>query len=330
MYDGMSPSHGRQLERMLSGVERGLDTPVWVARLRLLGRLLLAVLFANLLWQELFELRLSRGYAWRDWHDLGWLADEPLPLALLLSLAALALLLAGLGTSLAAGFLAARLLAQSAELWEEIFAVLLEQTSNLLPVKELAVVGTVIVFIGHTYYLPDVLRSWRGRAAKGKATGLLYTERWRPGQSLLIALGQLLVAPLFLSLAALQYYDLVSPDVGLAGWRARLLSAHYWMPPGDSSANNWLPAQAAAYLLLVTGVDNKRVPSLLAALLVAEALTCWRWWSTAWLSKHYVWYLRRHFAANLAIAGGLLLNLPEGKHDVEAVRAEAAIGKKRT
>ncbi len=45
--------------------------------------------------------------------------------------------------------------------------------------------------------------------------------------------------------------------------------------------------------------------------------------------RHYVWYLRRHFTANLAIAGGLLLSLPEGKHDARVVQREAKLGRKR-
>ncbi len=36
--------------------------------------------------------------------------------------------------------------------------VFAEQTSNLLPVKELAVVGTVVVFVGNTYFVPEWLR----------------------------------------------------------------------------------------------------------------------------------------------------------------------------
>ncbi|KAG2447546.1 hypothetical protein HYH02_007470 [Chlamydomonas schloesseri] len=322
--------------KALSGVERGLDTPLWVRRLRLVGRLLLAALFANLLAQELGEWRTLRGYGWREWYDLSWVADEGPPLPALLSGLALLALLAGVYTSLAAGWLAARLAVQCCELWEEILAVLQQQTSNLLPVKELAVVGTVIVFIGHTYYVPDWVRDWaRGGGAKakgkGKAKGLMYTQQWRPGQQLIILLGRLLLAPLFISICALQYYDITSTAEGLARWKARLLHPHHWLPPGDSSTNSWLPAQAAAYVLLVTGISNTRVPALLAALLVAEAFTCWRFWASVWLSKHYVCYLRRHFTANLAIAGGLLLNLPQGRHDAGAGRETAElVGKKRT
>ncbi|KAG2425816.1 hypothetical protein HXX76_013441 [Chlamydomonas incerta] len=326
----------RALGKALSGVERGLDTPLWVRRLRLVGRLLLAALFANLLAQELGEWRTLKGYGWREWYDLSWVADEIPPLPALLSGLALMALMAGVYTSLAAGWLAARLAVQCFELWEEIIAVLQEQTSNLLPVKELAVVGTVIVFIGHTYYVPDWVRDWaRGGGAKakgkGKAKGLMYTQQWRPGQQLIMLAGRLLVAPLFISICALQYYDITSSAEGLSRWKARLLAPRHWLPPGDSSTNNWLPAQAAAYVLLVTGISNKRVPALLAALLVAEAFTCWRFWASVWLSKHYVCYLRRHFTANLAIAGGLLLNLPQGRHDAGSGReAPELVGKKRT
>ncbi|KAG2490624.1 hypothetical protein HYH03_011015 [Edaphochlamys debaryana] len=318
----------RAIRRALSGVERGLDTPVWVARGRLLGRLLLSALFANLLWQELREWRSIKGHGWREWYDVSWAAEEMPPLPTVLSGVCLALLLCGAATSAAAGFLALRLVLQCAQTWEEMVAVLMEQTSNLLPVKELAVVGTVIVFIGHTYYLPDWLRRGRKRS-KGKAKGLLYTQQWRPGQVLLLGLGKLLLVPLFVSVCAMQYFDVVNPAVGLEGWKERLLHPYYWAPPGDSSTNNWLPLQAAAYVITMLGISNKAVPSVLAALLVAEAFTCWRFWSPAWISAHYVAYLRRHFCANLAIAGGLLLNLPEGKHDAEAAKRESAIGKKR-
>ncbi len=105
---------------MCLAVCAGLDTPLWVTRLRLLGRLLLAALFANLLTLELAEWRAQRGYGWRDWYDVSWVANDPPPTPVLVAGGALLLLLCGLGSSVAAGYLALRLLLLSAQQWEEI------------------------------------------------------------------------------------------------------------------------------------------------------------------------------------------------------------------
>ncbi len=52
------------------------------------------------------------------------------------------------------------------------------------------------------------------------------------------------------------------------------------------------------------------------------------------LRSHYISYLRRHFMANVAIAGGLLLTLPQGKHDTDgAGKGDAGViagGKKKS
>ncbi len=61
-------------------------------------------------------------------------------------------------------------------------------------------------------------------------------------------------------------------------------------------------------------------PASAAALLILEGLCCWRFWSALWASQMFMMYLRRHFVANLAIAGGLLVSLPLSAREEEAVK----------
>lgn len=54
----------------------------------------------------------------------------------------------------------------------------------------------------------------------------------------------------------MQYHDITNEAVGLGGWRQRLSHRYYWVPPGDSSNNNWLLLQAAVYVVMLTGISQ--------------------------------------------------------------------------
>jgi len=90
-------------------------------------------------------------------------------------------------------------------------------------------------------------------------------------------------------------------------------------PEGDGHNNTW-PKLLEFTLVpfLVVGFKTRLISRLLALILIAEALTYWRWWSTN-LGEFYAIHARDHFIVNVAVGGGFLLlqNIGGGKYSVD-------------
>lgn len=69
------------------------------------------------------------------------------------------------------------------------------------------------------------------------------------------------------------------------------------------------------------GFKMQWVSRLLAATMIAEAVTCWDFWLPIWPSWQYAAHVRSHFFTNLGVAGGLLLlqHFGPGRFSVDAV-----------
>lgn len=309
-----TPSHGTiqrpdgKGARRVSDDGAGSALAPLVLRLRRFGRALLLAVFVHTAVQQV----------------QGWPMGGFPPWPLLVAIAALMGALCGYAMPLAA---AALLLVMGATtkatvVWAEIMAAWNQHTANVLPLKELAGAGAIVMLFAHHYHhIPCI-------AGRSQHTGLMYTRQWAPGRRAASALGHLMMAPLFISMLLLQF-SLVNDDaLGFEGYQIRLGSSRYWWPAGftGTTANNWQPLQCLLYIIYATGVSRRVAPAGVAALLILEGLCCWRFWSALWASHMFMMYLRRHFVANLAVAGGLLVSLPMGATEEASLLKPSACG----
>lgn len=101
----------------------------------------------------------------------------------------------------------------------------------------------------------------------------------------------------------------------------------------DGHNNNWVLVQVALAVPLMFGFYTRRTCLLLALALMMEACTCWPFWFNEWgpagqsaaeFGRPLWWYTmhaRRHFVANAAMAGGMLLlrDFGPGRFTLDAI-----------
>ena len=90
--------------------------------------------------------------------------------------------------------------------------------------------------------------------------------------------------------------------------------------PCTGHDNNWLLLEFLLALPFAVGWRTRGCARVLAATLIAEALTCWPWWAH-WPTAAYAAHVRLHFVTNLGVAGGLLLlaSFGAGRFTVDAL-----------
>ncbi|PSC68068.1 family transcriptional regulator [Micractinium conductrix] len=172
---------------------------------------------------------------------------------------------------------------------------------NELVMKRLAMMGCVGLVLAHSMKEQRVkISSYAGLLLSGDSRGGARQQPGR-GKSAVLLLGRLLMACLFLFVGITQLQRVFARDFILA---RHLPHSKAWEQDGHD--NNWLLLEFVLAIPFAAGWKVGGVSRLLAATLVAEAVTCWPFWRE-WPTPSYSVHVRLHFATNLGVAGGLLL-----------------------
>lgn len=169
--------------------------------------------------------------------------------------------------------------------------------------KEVAMLGCTALLLA---------QGFKERRQDRLAGLILEVEKKAAGvkKSAVLLFGRVLMAGLFFYIGYLQL-EFIREN---AGKEAEPLAYS-----ADGHNNNWVLLQLALSVPFLFGFHTRKACLLLALVLLAEAVTCWTFWSNAWgplgeegaeLGRPLWWYTmhaRRHFVANMAMAGGLLL-----------------------
>lgn len=246
-----------------------------------------------------------------------------------------AALLCALGwrVPLTAGLLSCELLREdTALLLRSLRALLTAGTRpNELLLKKLAMLGSVALV-----FVTGAREAARARSAARRAKLTCRRLSGGGGGSLQLALGEgggeaaigrrgsaglllgrLLLAALFAFVGQNQVGRIARRDML---WSHRL-------DPGDGHDSLWLLPQMLLSLPLALGWRTRAVAAALAACMLAEALSSWRFWEYAAGGEREGWRLgklihaRSHFCTNLAVAGGLVLlaGAGPGRYTVDAL-----------
>ncbi|KAL4436580.1 hypothetical protein ABPG75_003719 [Micractinium tetrahymenae] len=197
-------------------------------------------------------------------------------------------------------------------IWTSLLMLLFNSIQpNELVVKRLAMMGCTVLVLAHSMK--------EQRVQISSYAGLLLSagqdERRQPGRgkSLVLLLGRLLMASLFLFLQRVIARDFIL-------WK-HMPHSKLWEQDGHD--NNWLLLEFVLAIPFAVGYKTSGVARALAATLAAEAVTCWPFWAD-WPTHTYAGHVRLHFATNLGVAGGLLLlaSFGAGRFTVDALLAK--------
>ncbi|KAL4444581.1 hypothetical protein ABPG77_002398 [Micractinium sp. CCAP 211/92] len=187
---------------------------------------------------------------------------------------------------------------------------------NELVVKRLAMMGCTALVLAHSMKEQRLqISSYAGLLLSGGRD-----EQRLPGRakSLVLLLGRLLMASLFLFVGVTQLQRVIARDFIL--WK-HIPHSKLWERDGHD--NNWLLLEFVLALPFAVGFKTGAVARALAATLAAEAVTCWPFWAD-WPTHTYAGHVRLHFATNMGVAGGLLLlaSFGAGRFTVDALLAK--------